>query len=105
MHSIALGKARAMMALLLIGVAIGAGFACQVHTAPLEDGHPTPSASHSHASAHALLDFSCIGMAAILPTVVMFASFLFHILDASSLMLKRSVFAFPPYIPPRPTLR
>lgn len=99
------GKARQILALLLISVAVGAGFVCQVHTTPLDHGHATPSPSHSHSSGHALLDFSCIGMAAILPTLVIFASFLVSVLHATPLRLQRSVFAFPPFIPPRPTTR
>ena len=101
MRLMGLGKAHQIIALLLIGLAVGAGFACQVHTTPLDHAHALPSKSHSHSSAHSLLDFSCIGMAAILPTLMIFASLLFQMVHATPLLLKRVAFAFPPFIPPR----
>lgn len=102
MRSMVRGKARQILVLLLIGLAVGAGFACQVHTISHDHGQTTPNTSHSHASASSLLDFACIGMAAILPTLVMLTSFLFQVLHAPPLMVKRTVLAFPPFIPPRP---
>ena len=97
------GKARQITALLLIGLAIGAGFACQIHTTPLDHGHATASTSHSSTAGHSLLDFSCLSMAAVLPTLVIFASLLFQVLHAPPLALKHTVLAFPPFIPPRST--
>jgi len=41
-------------------------------------------------------------MAAILPTLVMLAAFLFQVLHAPPLVVKRTVLAFPLFIPPRP---
>ena len=103
MRFMGLGKAHQIMALLLIGLAVGAGFACQIHTTPLNHEHALPSKSHTHSSASSLLDFSCMGMAAILPTLMIFASLLFQVLHATPLLLKRVAFAFPPFIPPRHT--
>lgn len=95
------GKARQILALLLIGLAVGAWFACQIHTPPLAHEHATSSTSHAHSSASSLLDFACMGMAAILPTLVILASFLFQVLYAPSLMVKHTLLAFPPFVPPR----
>lgn len=105
MRSMVPGTARQILALLLISFAVGAGFVCQVHTTPFDHDHATPGTSHSHSSASALLDFTCIGMAAILPTLVIFASFLAYVLHTTPLKLQRPVFAFPPFIPPRLTTR
>ena len=96
MQSIALGKARAMMALLLIGLAVGAGFVCQIHTSPLDHGHATPGTSHAHSSAYSFLDFSCIGMAAILPTLMMFRLVPLPDVACDAAAVETSVFAFPP---------
>jgi hypothetical protein len=94
-------KARQIVALLLICMAVGAAIACQVHTTPLDQGHAMPGQSHPSSSAHSLLDFSCIGMAAVLPTIVIFTSFLFHVWHATPLVLSPAVLAFLPFIPPR----
>jgi hypothetical protein len=100
-----LGKAHRIIALLLIGLAVGAGFACQIHISPPDHGHAAPGTGQAHSSAHSFLDFACIGMAAILPTLMIFASLLFQMLPATPLLLKRAAFAFPPFIPPRHTTR
>jgi hypothetical protein len=77
--------------------------ACQVHTTLLNHEHAMPSTSHSSVSAHSLLDFACMGMAAVLPTVLLFAVLLLQVLHATPLMLKHTVLVFPPFIPPAST--
>lgn len=94
-------KARLIVAWLLICLPVVAAIVCQVHTMPLDHEHAMPSHSHSGSSGPPLLDFSCISMAAVLPTIVMLASLLFHMVHARPLLLKRTVLAFPPFIPPR----
>ena len=92
---------RQVVTLLLICMTIGAVMACQVHITPLDQRHAIPGKSHPSTSAHSGLDFSCMGMAAVLPALVIFASLLFHVLYATPLVLKYAVFVFPPFIPPR----
>jgi hypothetical protein len=92
---------RLLIALGLLCIFMGAVLACQVHTVPLDHEHTMPGHSHSSSAGHALLDFSCMGMAAVLPTIVFFAALLFHIVHATPLVLKHAVLAFPPFIPPR----
>jgi hypothetical protein len=60
-----------------------------------------PSTSHSSSAAHAGLDFSCMGLTAVLPTAVLFAAFISQVLPVTPLMRKYAVLAFPPFIPPR----
>lgn len=100
-----LRKARQIVALLLICMAVGAVIACQVYTTPLDQGQAMPSQSDANASAHSLLAFSCMGMAAVLPMLVIFAWLLFHVLHTTPLVLNPAVFVFPPFIPPRNTTR
>jgi hypothetical protein len=85
----------------LICLPVLAAIACQVHTVPLDHEHAMPSHSHPDSSAHSLFDFSCMGMAAVLPAIVIFAALLFYIVHAMPLVLKHAVLAFPPFIPPR----
>ena len=94
-------KVRLIVALVLICLPVVAAIVCQVHTMPPDHTHAMPSQSHHSSSEHTLFDFSCMGMAAILPTIVIFAAILFHMAHARPLSLKRTVFAFPPFIPPR----
>jgi len=96
-----LRKARQIVALLLICMAVGAVIACQVYTTPLDQGQAMPSQSDANSSAHSLLAFSCMGMAAVLSTLVIFAWFLFHVLYTTPLVLNPAVLVFPPCIPPR----
>jgi len=103
--SIASRKTCPIIALLLICVTVGAVIACQVHITSSGHGHAVPSKSHSSSSAHSSLDFSCVGMAAVLPMAVIFASLVFHVLHVTPLVLKYVVLAFPPFIPPRYTIR
>src|SRR2546428_3074839 len=98
-------KACQIVALLLIGVAACAAIACQVHLTPSDHGHAVPSKSHSSASAHASLDFSCTGLVAVLPTAVIFVAFILQMLHVTPFVLKYAVLAFPPFIPPRSTTR
>lgn len=90
-----------IVALLLIWVVACAAVACQVHSTPSDHGHAMPGKSHASSPAHASLDFSCIGMAAVLPTAVLFAAFIFQVWSATPLVRKYAVLAFPPFIPPR----
>jgi hypothetical protein len=94
-------KVRLIVALMLICLPVVAAIACQVHTMPSDHKHAMPSQSHPSSSGHTFLDFSCMGMAAILPTIVIFAAILCHMAHARLLLLKHTVFAFPPFIPPR----
>jgi len=94
-----------IVTLLLICMTVVAVIACQVHIAPFDQGHAIPGKSHASTSAHSGLDFSCMGMAAVLPTIVIFASLLFHVVHATPLVLKYVVFVFPPFIPPPSTTR
>jgi len=80
---------------------VGAVMACQGHSTPLDQEHALPATSHPSTSAHSGLNFSCMGMTAVLPTIVIFASLLFHVLYATPLLLKYAVIVFPPFIPPR----
>jgi hypothetical protein len=90
-----------IVALLLICVAAYAAIACQVHLTSSDHEHAVPSNSHSSSAAHASLDFSCLGLTAVLPTAVLFAAFIFQMLPVTPLMRKYAVLAFPPFIPPR----
>jgi hypothetical protein len=88
--------------LLLACLAVMAVVECQFHNTLLDQGHAIPSRSYPSAVAHAsLLDFSCMGMSAVLPTIAIFASFLFHVWHATPLVLNPAVLAFLPFIPPR----
>ena len=78
---------------------------CQTHLTLFEHEHATPSQSHADSAAHSLLDFSCTGMAAVLPTVVMFALVMFHMLHTLFLVLHPAAPVFPPFVPPRHTTR
>ena len=104
MHFITPGKARHIMAFLLIGLAIGAGFTCQIHTSALDHGHTTSSTSHPTTSTHALLDFSCIGMVAIVPITILFVMLFLSMAPGMPRALKYTVLAFPPFVPPRLTM-
>ena len=101
MLSMASRKACPLIAFLLICVTVGAVIACQVHITPLGHEHAVPSKSHSSSSTHASLDFSCMGMAAVLTIIVLVAFFVFHTLQVTPSMLKYTILAFPPFIPPR----
>jgi hypothetical protein len=94
-------KVRLIVALVLICLPVVAAIACQGHTMPLDHERAMPSHSHPSSSGYPLLDFSCLSMAAVLPTIVMFASLLFYMMHARPLVLKHTIFAFPPFIPPR----
>lgn len=94
-----------IVTLLLICMIVVAVIACQVHITPFDQGHAMPGKSHASTSAHSGLDFSCMGMAAVLPTIVIFASLLFQVVHTTPLVLKYAVFVFPPFIPPRHTTR
>jgi hypothetical protein len=98
-------KTHYIIALLLICVVACAAIACQVHSTPSDHGHAMPSKSHASSPAHASLDFSCIGMAAVLPTAMLFAAFIFHVLPVTLFVLKYAVLVFPPFIPPRDLTR
>ena len=92
-----------IVALLLICMTVGALIACQIHINPLDHGHAIPSQSHPSSAAHSFFDLSCMGMVVVLPTLVIFASFLFHLLHTTPLVLKHTVLAFLPFVPPRYT--
>jgi hypothetical protein len=92
-------KARQMMVLLLVCMAIGIGFACQVHPPAHEHGHAIPGTSHHSSSSHASLDVSCI--LAVLPTVVSLASLLLSVLHATPLVVNHTLLVSLPFIPPR----
>ena len=94
-------KACLIVALLLICLPVVAAIACQAHTVQHDHEHAMPGHSHPGSSVPPLLDFSCISMAAVLPTIVMLASLLFHMVLARPMVLKHTVLAFPPFIPPR----
>lgn len=97
------GTVRQMLALLLISCTLSAGLVCQIHITSSDHEHATPGASHTHSAASSLLDFACLGMAAILPTLVLLTSFLPSALHTLPLRLQRLVFAFLHFIPPRLT--
>jgi hypothetical protein len=78
---------------------------CQIHTTPHDHEHTQPSHSHASSSAHSLLDLSCLGVVAVLPTLVLLAALRFQMLCVTPLLLKHTVLAFPPFIPPRQTTR
>ena len=92
-------KARQMMVLLLVGMAIGIGFVCQVHPPAHEHGHATPGTHHHSSSSHASLDVSCI--LAVLPTVVSLASLFLSVLHAAPLVVTHTLLVSLPFIPPR----
>ena len=92
-------KARQMMALLLVCMAIGIGFACQVHPTAHDHGHGIPGTSHHSSSSHPSFDFACL--LAVLPTVVSFASLLLGVLQATPLVLNHTLLVSLPFIPPR----
>jgi hypothetical protein len=91
--------------LLVACLALAAIVACQVHTTLPDHAHAHPIQSHADASAHDFLDFSCMGMTAVLPTVILFASLLFYVLHPLSLGLHPAVLVLPPFVPPRHTTR
>jgi hypothetical protein len=97
-------KAHAIIALLLISMAIGAMMACDVHTIPLdhsEHRHEMPGENHHSSSAHSLLDFACLGMAAVLPLAVIIAVLLFQGFHAAPLWVKLPLIVSSLFIPPR----
>ena len=98
-------KAQWIIALSLVCLVVGAVMVCQVHTIPPDHGHAQPGHSHPSSSAHSLLDSFCVGVVAVLPTLVLFAALRFQVLRATPLLVKHTVFAFPPFIPPRPITR
>jgi hypothetical protein len=98
-------KTRQILALLMACFALTAIVVCQVHTVLPDHEHATHSQSHANSAAHDFLDFSCMGMAAVLPTVIMFASLLFCVLPPPLLGLTPAVLVLPPFIPPRHTTR
>jgi hypothetical protein len=96
-------KTRQCLAVLLACVVLTAIVVCQVHMTRLDHGHTTHSQANS--AAHDFLDFSYMGMAAVLPTVIMFASLLFSVLHPPLLRLHPTVLVLPPFVPPRHTTR
>jgi hypothetical protein len=94
-------KVRLIVALVLICLPVVAAVVCQVHTMPPDHAHAMPSQGHSSSSEHSLFDFSCMGMAAILPMIVMFAAIFFHMVHVTPLASKHPVLVFPLFIPPR----
>jgi hypothetical protein len=98
-------KTRQFLALLVAGVVLTAIVMCQVHTARPDHEHATHSQSHANSAAPDFLDFACMGMAAVLPTVIIFASLLFYVLHPSLLGLHPAVLVLPPFVPPRHTTR
>ena len=82
-------KVHLLVALMLICLPVVAAIVCQVHTMPPDHTHAMPSQSHHSSSEHTLFDFSCMGMAAILPTIVMFAAIFFHMVHATPLVEAR----------------
>jgi hypothetical protein len=96
-------KTRQYIALFVACVVLTAIVVCQVHTTRPDHEHATPPQSHANSAAHAFLDFSCTGMAAVLPTVIIFASLLFYVLHPPLLGLHPTVLVLPPFIPPRHT--
>src|SRR5262245_58530524 len=94
-------KAQSIVALLLVLITVGAVIACQIHTTAIDHQHAMPARSHHSSSTHALFDFSCIGMAAVLPMVVLFTSLFFHVLYATLLVLKHAGLIVSPFVPPR----
>jgi hypothetical protein len=91
-------KARQMMVLLLIFMAIGIGFACQVHPPAHEHGHG-PGTSHHSSSSHTSFDFACL--LAVLPAVMSFASLLLGVFQATPLVVNHTLLVSLPFIPPR----
>lgn len=98
-------KVRQMIALWLICVAVGAVIACHMHPVSPEHSHAMPGESHHSSSGYPLLDFACIGMAAVLPTVVIFALLLFQALQTPWLGLKHAGRHPLPFVPPRQSSR
>jgi hypothetical protein len=96
-----------LVAVFLICMATWAVFACQVHTAAPDHGHRhgMPGESHHSSPAHALPDFACMGMTAVLSAMVMFAVLLFQGVYTAPLLVQHTLFVFPPFIPPRQTIR
>src|SRR5918998_1767758 len=88
-----------MMVLLLVCMAIGIGFACQVHPPAHDHAHAIPGTSHHSSSSHASLDFFCI--LAVLPTVVSFGSLFLGVLHATPLVVNHTLLVSLPFIPPR----
>lgn len=96
---------RQVIALLSVFLIVGAVMVCQVHTTAPDHGHAVPHTSHASPSPHSLLDFSCLGLAAVLSVIMTFTLCLFQMLYATPLVLKHAVLIFPLFIPPRPTTR
>ena len=92
-------KARQMMILLLVGMAIGIGVLCQVHPPTHDHGHGMPFTGHHSSSPHASLDFFCL--LAVLPPVVSFASLRLSVLHAPPLAVIHLLLVSLPFIPPR----
>jgi hypothetical protein len=98
-------KTRQFLAVLVACAVLTAIVVCQVHTTLPDHEHATHSHSHAQSAAPDFLDFACIGMTAVLPTVIMFASLLFSVLHPPLLGLHPAVLALPPFVPPRHTTR
>jgi hypothetical protein len=78
---------------------------CQFHTALPEQEHTRSSPSHPGSATHSLLDFSCMGLTAVLPLIVLFAALLFQVWHTTPLVLKPVVLVLLPFIPPRTSTR
>jgi hypothetical protein len=98
-------KTRQFLALLVACVVLTAIVVCQIHTTRPDHEHTTHSQNHANSAAHDFLDFFCTGMAAVLPTMIMFAPFLFYVLDTPWLRLNPAGLVLPPFVPPRPATR
>jgi hypothetical protein len=89
-------------AILLIFVAVGAVLACQFHVTTSGHEHATSNQHQSVPSAHAMLDVSCL--AAVLPTMLVFAALICFLFYAAPMLLKHTAPASALFKPPKMSL-
>ena len=92
-------KAYQIIALLLVCMAVGATFACQIHLEPSSHEHEKPDMHPTASATHSGPEFSCT--VAVLPVMMVFLSWSFVALHATPRVFKHTVPVFPPFIPPR----
>lgn len=92
-------KAYKIVVLLLVCLAVGAAFACQIHPASSGHEHAMPDMHHTSSASHPGFDSSCV--IAVLPVMMVFLAWFFFAFYAAPRMSKYTVPVFPPFIPPR----
>ena len=101
--AIAPHRARKIVAVLLICMAVTAAVGCQFHATPSEPEHSAPTGHRHTSSTHSAVDFACL--AAVLPSAVFFALLLSMLFQTPSLPSRHTLLTFLPFRPPRHATR